>query len=160
MITFQDKVSLNTDPDIPEINKITDSNINSLKAGINTNETSINNIKNKMAYSTTEVQTDKVWIDGKPIYRIVFTGNGGDNTMIGTVNNLDTMVSISGYIKSTYGQWWCVPNYYYANNNTNYWTSLYMSSDGSIHLATGSYYNSTSPYYFICEYTKTTDVAS
>lgn len=38
MITFQDKVSLNTDPDIPEINKITDQNINDLKAGINANE--------------------------------------------------------------------------------------------------------------------------
>lgn len=38
MITFQDKINLNTDPDIPEINKITDQNINDLKAGINANE--------------------------------------------------------------------------------------------------------------------------
>lgn len=51
MITFQDKVSLNTDPSIPEINKITDQNINDLKAGVNTNETTISNIKGSILWA-------------------------------------------------------------------------------------------------------------
>lgn len=36
-----------------------------------TNATDINNLKSGEVYSTTEVKTNKVWIDGKPIYRQV-----------------------------------------------------------------------------------------
>lgn len=43
MITFQDKVAINENPDISNINKITASDMNSIKAGINANETNINN---------------------------------------------------------------------------------------------------------------------
>lgn len=54
MITFQDKVSLNTDPSIADINKIKDSDINALKAGINTNETNINNIKGSILWTNSD----------------------------------------------------------------------------------------------------------
>ena len=36
-ITFQDKVNINTEPSIPEINKLTDDNINKMKQAINLN---------------------------------------------------------------------------------------------------------------------------
>ena len=72
MITFQDKVSINTDPSIADINKIKDSDINALKAGINTNETNSTGIKSAMSFFSTAVKTNKVWIDNKPIYRKVF----------------------------------------------------------------------------------------
>ena len=48
MMTFQNKVALNENPDIPEVNKITDDNINDLKAGINTNETNLNTLNTKV----------------------------------------------------------------------------------------------------------------
>ena len=48
MITFQNKVALNENPDIPEVNKITDDNINDLKAGINTNENNISILTNEL----------------------------------------------------------------------------------------------------------------
>lgn len=35
MITFQDKVALNENPDIPEVNKITAENVNEIKANVN-----------------------------------------------------------------------------------------------------------------------------
>ena len=108
-------------------------------------------------YSEEEVKTDKVWIDGKPIYRIVFSGRGGDDTDMGIISNLDRVTSFNGFIYSVYGQWWSIPNYFYANGNSNYWTSVYFNNNGNVHLATGSYYDSNSSYYVIIEYTKTTD---
>jgi hypothetical protein len=159
MITFQDKVSLNTKPDIPEINKITDSNINSLKAGINTNETSINNIKSKMGYSETEITTDKVWIDGKPIYRKVIecrTGNsaGTQFTYESTPSNIDTMVRIDGMLNEQSARF--PINAWYSNA---YYISAYYDPDGTIRGICGSsLVNRTC--FIIIEYTKTTDVAS
>ena len=51
-------------------------------------------------YSTTETKTNKVWVDNKPIYRKCWSGlNIGTNeTSIGTINNLDTVVNIEASI--------------------------------------------------------------
>lgn len=62
MITFQDKVALNENPDIPEVNKITDDNINDLKAGINTNETNISTLSTSVSNITGQI----LWTNSSP----------------------------------------------------------------------------------------------
>ena len=46
LVQFQDKTNLNTNPQIPEINKIIDANMNELKEVANTNANSIGNLEN------------------------------------------------------------------------------------------------------------------
>ena len=52
------------------------------------------------AYSTEEVFTGKYWIDGKPIYKKVFTftslENSSDNA-VGSINELSSLVAINGW---------------------------------------------------------------
>lgn len=58
-------------------------------------------------YSTTETLTNKVWIDGKPIYRRVFsyqsTIGAGATETLGTINDLSRVISIGGTMTSTSG---------------------------------------------------------
>ena len=79
-IGYQNKVALNTNPEIADINKVTDNDMNEIKSVVNnnatetsTNSTNIANIINADVYSTTEVKTNSVWIDNKPIYRRVIS---------------------------------------------------------------------------------------
>lgn len=74
----------------------------------------------KEVYSTSEQKTNKVWIDGKPIYRKVinFTGtvsqiNGAD-TILGSISNCDTVTNLSGlYISGSATQQIPFINYVY-----------------------------------------------
>lgn len=56
-------------------------------------------------YSTTEVLTNKVWIDGSQIYRKVinFTTGSGNNYIILTDSNIDTIVDVNGFISYSNG---------------------------------------------------------
>ena len=58
-------------------------------------------------YSTSETKTNKVWIDGKPIYRKVFvvTGSytGTGEVIIGTINNFEQLVNITTITNSNAG---------------------------------------------------------
>ena len=63
--------------------------------------------KNIFKYSTSEVKTGYKWIDGKPIYRKIFTGNM-TNTTNSWVNlqqcnltNADSILDIKGTITNT-----------------------------------------------------------
>lgn len=111
MITFQDKVSLNTDPSIPEINKITDQNINDLKAGINTNETNINNLAGKILWTNSNPNTafsaQTITLDESlanyDFYEIHFLSE------IGTNEYLSSGKIKVGYAKNVF-QGWCSPN--------------------------------------------------
>lgn len=90
-ITFQDKVSLNPQPSIAEVNKCTDANINEIKTCINDNCT----------YSTSEICIGE-WIDGKDLYRRVFTGTT-PNSASGSVNfnvSVDTIVHEDMFVLS------------------------------------------------------------
>lgn len=58
-------------------------------------------------YSTTEMKTGKKWIDGKDIYRRVFTGNAGStDTSFGTISNFDKITMLDGmcYVSAS-SQW-------------------------------------------------------
>ena len=163
MITFQDKVSLNTDPSIPEINKITDQNINDLKAGVNTNETNISNIKSAMAYSTTEIKTGKTWVDGKPIYRKTLTGNTGSARVnaqytILTDDNIDIITNAEGVCKNK-----TASSKAYILSFSDTMALVYDTAGSNINKLVLFMNNSsaaTFDYWITIEYTKTTDVAS
>ena len=112
-ITYDNKVALNTNPDIADINKVTDNDMNEIKSVVNNNamDTSLNteNIRNiifRENYLTSEVQTNKTWIDDKPIYRKVyqFTTPSIENswTPLGTTGvNIDTVINFYGTVLET-----------------------------------------------------------
>lgn len=98
-------------------------------------------------YSTgAEVKTGATWIDGKPIYRKVFTiTTSVDNAWITydddeTHNIVFTLGKIGGYI---------VP--FYQANNSNYWFAIY---NRTYRCGSGILSNSG---YIVAFYTKTTD---
>lgn len=94
-------------------------------------------------YSTSEVKTNKVWTDGKPIYK---------KTLIGTYNNEAVLLSNVSTLVNSYGE--CdpgtglarqLPYYELWNNmefccrihkNTANQVILYSKSSGSAHNAT------------------------
>lgn len=89
LITFADKQAMGTQPTIPEVNKITDSNMNEIKQGIN----------NSTSYSTTE-QVVGTWIGNKPIYRkIIECGalpNNANKDVTHNIQNLGITISCKG----------------------------------------------------------------
>ena len=119
-------------------------------------------------YSETEVKTNKVWIDGKPIYRVVrhvwegispvsgYTWNSSNSTYTGQfTTNADVITDISALLRVWNGTknlwsrqcgqgWNSAPNIIWQGNNEVYHN---MSSS----------YGSNNSVYIIIEYTKTTD---
>lgn len=95
-ITYANKVALNENESVADINKVKADDMNEIKSVVNNNanETSANttNITNLQTYSTSEINTGKIWIDGKLIYRKVFIYN---NTAISSSTSLSA--PISGY---------------------------------------------------------------
>lgn len=105
-------------------------------------------------FSTNEIDTGKVWIDGKKIYRKVYkktTGLPGIDTNANfSVSDLhiDHCVRLQGWTySSSFGY---IDLYFYNNGNYNY-----------LHLGSGNttinyrYHWATSELYFVIEYTKT-----
>ena len=100
-ITYDTKVALSPQPSVAAANKVTDSDMNSIKSVVNdaidqieTNQSAITNLGN---YSTSETDTGKKWTDGKTIYRKVLTANNlGNNASVQIqhgITNLGTLVA-------------------------------------------------------------------
>lgn len=111
-------------------------------------------------YSTSEVNTGKTWIDGKPIYRRVFDTATPVNENAGTVATMnfvvDNMIKLEGFIYLTsYKN--IVPIQYLASENYSYIYIQYNSSTTNIVMAVknAEYYNKR--ILIVAEYTKTTD---
>ena len=80
------------------------------------------------------------------------TGSGGnDFSMPNTV-----ILSVTGFVKSTYANWWPIPSVY--SSQTNYDIGLNLNNTKSqFSLSCGSYYSTNSDYVITVLYTKTTD---
>lgn len=115
-------------------------------------------VENGDIYSQGEAIIGK-WIDGKPIYRKVFTGTRpagtaiGTSTYMGSVSNVDIFVRQYGVMNDTWGTI-ALPYYSGATNYGVVWSELsggvqYFSMTGLV-----------GQYVYIVEYTKTTDTAS
>ena len=161
-ITYDDKVALNENPSVAEINKVTDDNMNEIKNVVNNNatETSTNttNMNNLKTYSTSETNTGQIWIDGKPIYRKTINfgslPNATSKSVAHNISNMSMITNIRGvafnpstntylplpYVTTTAAQ--CLQLYASTTNvtaNTGFNLSIYTIT------------------YIILEYTKTTD---
>ncbi len=117
------------------------------QVGINTSD--IQNIKDGEIYSTSEVKTNKKWIDAKPIYRKVFISTWGNINV--SELNIDTMIDTRGMVSYTNG--WHPLNAY-ANANFNSLVQ-YSTKEKNIQFYGNGYNNS--QIILILEYTKTTD---
>lgn len=109
-------------------------------------------------YSTSEVKTNKVWIDGKPIYRkvIKYTSalSSGNNSIPHGISDLGELVSVSGYTKYS-------TSYYAmgAFENANNFINISIVSSINITVSVGTSWSSsfTNGCTLIIEYTKTTN---
>lgn len=108
------------------------------------------------AYSTTETKTNKVWIDGKPIYRkTIDCGNlpeaGVQKSVAHNISNLGKIVNFSGLMSSVFGHQMSFP-WPWDNNEFN----SYFIDSTNIFLYTNAN-KSTYSVIVTLEYTKTTD---
>lgn len=109
---------------------------------------------NTETYSTEETLTNKIWIDGKTIYRKVYTGTitSVSGLEIGSISNFGTLIHIEGY--SDIGG--------YITSLFQYWTNDLKcvlqvgTTNGKVYLNAGSSFLN-KDYTIIVEYTKTTN---
>lgn len=107
-------------------------------------------------YSTDEIKTGEIWIDGKSIYRKVFTGSMptilNDWNSIGTIQNVDKVIKASGNLIENNNSYYNLFYYEYC--------AWYMDKSQSTFnllpkISWAISYDKT--YIIIVEYTKTTD---
>lgn len=102
-------------------------------------------------YSTSEIKTNNVWIDGKPIYRKVVFKNGvqsGNVAIPHNISNIKMCVKASLYANSG--------SLTYKDGNSLFQLVLNTVDTQNINIVTTGAYSSWG-LYFILEYTKTTD---
>lgn len=133
-----------------------------LESNVSTNTSDIenleNDIENLQTYSTSEVNTGKVWIDNKPIYRKIITYTYSQGSTTGSVNselsNL-SYINIKAMVhKDTNDNDW-EPIPYYSSSSD--WCRLFYRSSSNTIQIRSSATSSTFYLYIILEYTKTTD---
>ena len=153
-ITYADKVTLNENPDVADVNKVKASDMNEIKNVVNANDDKFN--------YTQEEQRIGTWIDGKPVYRKVIQttspSNDDTNTNIYTITeNIENAIRLDGYIHA-----WN-PNYR-GNincfiNSSDYIATWFLtnSSGYPAYIRCRQHNRGNSPMRIIMEYTKTTD---
>jgi hypothetical protein len=144
-ITYTDKVALNINQDIADVNKCNASDLNEIKEVVNTNDdnmgllsnlnttnkssmvNAINEVNNKFNYSTSE-QVIGIDENGKPIYKRSFSGTTRDyefTTFTSDYNtNSITIRKAYGSIQTTNGGV-AIGGYV----NSNYFAGLFIHSE-------------------------------
>ena len=75
-INYTNKSALNQNADIPDVNKCNASDLNEIKSVVNANASEMETrLTNLGTLSTSEVDTGRKFIDGKPIYSKTFSFN-------------------------------------------------------------------------------------
>lgn len=109
-------------------------------------------------YSNDEVKTNKVWIDGKPIYRKVIHLTNvirGYKDYVHNINNLGDVIEIGGYVSISDG--YNSVARVVADNITGAGFGVINIDTQNLHTLAGSSFPTTNDVYIILEYTKTTD---
>lgn len=165
-ITYANKVAINENAEISDINKITDDDMNEIKTVVNNNDDELITINTKLTnlitYSTTETVVG-TWIDGKPIYRKVYilSAIAGNNSY--TLNSVPSNVDImwfdlsatfllqesTGYTRQGIDPGAADPGYDF---------SARVVSKVSVNIYVGNLIANNSTIYATLLYTKTTDV--
>lgn len=175
-ITYTNKVTLNENASIADVNKCKASDMNEIKNVVNANANlvgdlsnldttdkssvvnAINEIIDNDAYSTNEIKTNKVWTDGKPVYRKVIdlsnfaVASGTSYTH--NIANIDKIVNISAYMQEANGATMPYPLIAHSGAPLN----VYISPTNISWAGTDSWGAQANRHHvFIIEYTKTTD---
>lgn len=130
--------------------------LNYIIKAVNIKDTSVTE-ENKEIYSTDEIKTNKVWIDGKPIYRKVVTQTITTPDSKKIISDFDTslidaIISIYGSIRQPWGN--IAPISYY--NSEEDGAFIYMSKEEQ-HNRFVLNARTTGDVILIVEYTKTID---
>lgn len=106
-------------------------------------------------YSTTEIDTGKKWIDGKPIYRkcFEFVNTSTSSVKIGTIANIDRLVCIGGTAINNGNNQVSLP-IPQANQAS---TFTFWISGNDVYKLCDAWYVNNNTQIAIIEYTKTTD---
>lgn len=114
-----------------------------------------NAVANSLSYSTEEIKTGGTWIDGKPIYRKTYYSatNWANTTVIDTIANLDSVVTIKDLTSLTTGA--VYQNY--GNDGSAYSIAVVDVSTGAVTVMRGGAFINNLPSSVTIEYTKTTD---
>ena len=157
-ITYTNKVAINENAEIPNINKVTDNDMNEIKAVVNNNDDELITINTKLTNATTYSTSETVvgtWLDNKPLYRKVYIEN---NPTTGAWAHVDTD---NNYEIKTY------KGFYQRTNNRL--DALSVGREDAMPLICtirnnqieykidSTYTSGKISAYFILEYTKTTD---
>lgn len=145
LITYADKQAMGTQPSIPDVNKVMDSDLNQIKIGIN----------NSTTYSTSEIVIGE-WL-GKPLYRKVINfgslpNNTAKNVAHG-ISNIGVVVRLGGYAVTS-GTYFPLP-LQYRGADSNYNVDLVCTAE-NVRMTSNTDRTSYTAY-VILEYTKTTD---
>lgn len=174
-ITYINKETIIPQPSVAEKNKVTSDDMNEIKQVVNTNDDNmgdlsnlnttdksnlvgaINEVKDKEAYSSSEIKTNKIWIDNKPIYRKVLTLNITQSSQAATENvsslNIETMTFIMGISQSN-----PTSTNYTWDGTLDKFRAYYNPINKNIYAQTGSNYPTVPcTVYVIIEYTKTSN---
>ena len=125
-------------------------NVSTIETNSDTDTYSCNYINSMDKYSTNEVKTNKVWIDGKPIYRKIVTGTIGQEYYNTNISGTDMIYIAGGFLHPSGSA--SIPI------NTEWSTGshfkCYMPSEGQIRVQNNTW---TGDFTVIIEYTKTVD---
>lgn len=145
LITYADKQAMGTQPSIPEVNKVTDSDMNEIKQGIN----------NSTSYSTTE-QVVGTWKGNKPIYRkIIECGalpNNANKDVTHNIQNLGITISCKGMaVRTSDSRALTIPD------STPGAEISCGATNENVYITTHNDRSSFNYSFLVLEYTKTTD---
>lgn len=183
-ITYEDKVAINENAEIADINKCKASDLNEIKSVVNTNDDNTNqnsnnigNIenlnttnKNNLVESINEVYQNNIysedeqvigkWIDDKTLYRKVISSPGlSPNTIKNipyNIENLDKIWIENGFIYSA-ARVITLPEVGYngqLDSKTDVWIE---KKDNTVNLYSNGGWGNEWTFYIILNYTKTTD---
>lgn len=152
-ITYTDKVAVNQNASIPDINKVNASDMNEIKRVVNENA-------NINEYLTTEQVIGK-WINEKPLYRkIIDLGNLPNNTgktvPTGLIFNSSNCILTNLYGVASYSNGISFPLPFSSTNGIEYNVSLNVDNNNNV-VVTTSQDRSAMTGYAILEYIKVTD---
>lgn len=144
LITYADKQAMGTQPSIPEVNKVTDSNMNEIKNGIN----------NSTTYSTTE-KVVGTW-NNKPLYRKVIEcgalPNNANKDVVHNIQNLGITTKCIGMaVRTSDSRALTIPD-----SNPSVEISCGVTNT-NVYITTHNDRSSFNYSFLILEYTKTTD---
>lgn len=164
-ITYANKVAINENAEIPDINKVTDSDMNEIKNVVNNNDDDMITINTKLTNATTYSTDETIvgtWINNKPLYRKVYTFSAvaGNNsyTLNPAPSNVDRMwfdLSATFLLQRSTG--YARQGIDLSATNPGYDFSARVVSKVSVNIYVGNLIAENSTIYATLLYTKTTD---